>query len=182
MPYWASWLTPHVFFTLAKDTNIKDWGGWADVAVIPSPPRGWTSWLFPLSHCEAGGGASGRWTIMAWYPPAYPVADPIPISPQPWFPIQACVNDRVAAMPVATSEIPAAWPPASSVVWSGGFAWLVGSRQGGVIQQWGHFPASDLQPWCSWQPLGAPWGWMCGLFFGWNWLHCGMSPYWSQTP
>jgi hypothetical protein len=96
--------------------------------------------------------------ITAWYPPAYPMADPIPLSPQPWFPVRACVNDRAAATPVPTSEILAALPPASLVVRSGGFAWSVGSWPGGVIQQWGLFPASDLQAVVLLAASGSPSG------------------------
>jgi hypothetical protein len=158
MPYWVSWLTPHVFLILAGDMDLEDWGGRADVAVIPSPPHGWTSWLVTLSHCEAGRGTPGRWMITAWYPPAYPVADPIPLSPQPWFPIRACVNDRAAATPVPTSEITVALPLASLVVRAGGYAWSMGSQPGGVIQQWGLFPASDLQAVVLLAASGSPSG------------------------
>ena len=125
---------------------------------IISPPRGWSSRFITLSHCEAGEGTSGRWTDHGLVSVGLPMANPIPLIPQPWFPIRACINDRAVATPVPKTAVMAALPPASAVVRSGGFVWPAGSQPWGVIQQWGLFSALDIQAMVHLAALGSPSG------------------------
>jgi hypothetical protein len=94
---------------------------------------GWTSRSIALSHCGAGGATSGRWTVVVWYPPLLPFSEPLPVAPQAWFPLFCYVRDREAAVHHPT-------PP------SGGIAVpKVVVRFEGLVQDWGLFPASDLE-------------------------------------
>ena len=102
--YWVQWATPHVFFVSVGDTDLEEWGGRIPFRPAPLPPSGWTAGSVSLTHCEAGGATTGRWLLVAWYPPGHTAATPAPIAPQPWFPIPAFVNDQAAATP-----IPAPW-------------------------------------------------------------------------
>ena len=157
--YWDAWSTPHVFFCVAGDSEVEAWGGLGRRHAPPPPPRGWVARSVTLTHCEAGGGTSGRWTVVAWYPPACPVVEPAPLEAQPWFPIRACVNDRVAATPVPAVDAPVDLPPVAAVVRSGGFGRRPRSSPGGVVQAWGLFPASDLSASVMVAASGSPSGW-----------------------
>jgi hypothetical protein len=107
---------PHVFFCAAGDTDVNLWGRRGVLPAPPALPQGWTAHSLTLTHCEAGGGMSGHWKIVVWYPPACRVAEPVPHTPQSWFPIRACINDRMAAMPVPAVDAPVDLPPVASVV------------------------------------------------------------------
>jgi hypothetical protein len=107
-------------------------------------PSGWTACSVSLTHCEAGGATTGCWSLVVWYPPRHLAAKLAPIAPQPWFPIWAFVNDRAAATPVPVAEVPEDLPPTPLVVCSGGTPGVRGAPPGGIIHQWGLFPASDL--------------------------------------
>ncbi len=99
--YWRSWAVPHVFFLWAGDTDSNAPSARGKSAhVAPQPPGGWTMRNLTLTHCEAGGGTSGRWELVGWYPPGVMAPSPFPIDPLPWFPIRSSVMDRVAARPV----------------------------------------------------------------------------------
>jgi hypothetical protein len=111
----------------------------------PLHPPGWSSRSVSLLHCEAEGGTTGCWSIVTWYLPSYPAADPAPLARQPWFPIWAFVNDQAAATPVPVADVPGDLPPTPSVVCSGGKTRVRGAPPGGVVHQWGFFPASDLR-------------------------------------
>jgi hypothetical protein len=151
---------PHMcFFVLAGDTDLKEWGGRGPFRSNPLLPSGWTACSVTLTHCEAGGGTTGRWTLVAWYPPGHKASKPAPISPQPWFPIRAFVNDRAAATPVPVAEVPADLPPTPSVVRSGCTPGARGVPPGGIIHQWGLFPASDLGARVLLASSGCPSGW-----------------------
>jgi hypothetical protein len=102
---------------------------------------------------------TGRWTLVAWYPPGHKAATPAPIAPQPWFPIRAFVNDRAAATPVPVAEVPVDLPPTPSVVRSGCTPGACGAPPGGIIHQWGLFPASDLGARVLLASSGCPSGW-----------------------
>ena len=120
LSYWAQWATPHVFFVPVGDTDVEEWGGRTSLRPVPLRPAGWTACSVFLTHCEAGGATTGRWSIVVWYPPGHPAAMPAPITPQPWFPIRAFVNDRAAATPVPVAEVTEDLPPTPLVVRSGG--------------------------------------------------------------
>jgi hypothetical protein len=113
--------------------------------VAPQPPGGWTTRNLTLTHCEAGGGTSGRWELVGWYPPGVMAPSPVPIDPLPWFPIRSSVMDRVAARPVRATLSQGDSLPVPVVV-----RHLVKSVGGGagpltdVVHQWGLFPALDL--------------------------------------
>ena len=94
--YWEGWWTTHVFFCLGVDTDDIGAPG-----VLPPPqcPQGWSSRSVTLSHCEAGGATSSRWTAVAWYPPFMPFSEPLPIIPQSWFPLFSYIKDRERATP-----------------------------------------------------------------------------------
>jgi hypothetical protein len=82
---------------------------------------------------------------MAWYPPSYPAADPAPLAQQPWFPLQAFINDQAATTPVPVADVPGDLPPTPLVVCLGGAPWVGGAPPGEVVHQWGLFLASDLR-------------------------------------
>ena len=157
--YWDAWPTPHVFFCPAGDSDVEAWGGRGCCLAPPAPPRGWLARSITLSHCEAGGGTSGRWTVVVWYPPTSPVSEPVPLEAQPWFPIRACVNNRVASTPVPAVDAPVDLPPVDSVVRSGGFRRSPKASPGGVVQAWGLFPASVLSALVLVSASGSPSGW-----------------------
>jgi hypothetical protein len=137
--YRAQWTTPHVFFISNGDTDLEEWGGRMPLQPPPLHPPGWSSRLVSLSHCEAGGGTTGRWSIMAWYPPSYPAVDLASLAPQPWFPIRAFINDQVAATPVPVANIPGDLPPTPSVVRWGGKTRVRGASPGGGGPSMGPF-------------------------------------------
>ena len=86
--YWRAWVAPHVFFLWAGDMDLVAPGGRGRLAqVAPQPPRGWSSREVTLTHCEAGGGTSGRWQIIVRYPPERAAPSPAPLNPVPWFPL-----------------------------------------------------------------------------------------------
>jgi hypothetical protein len=114
--HWEQWATPHVFFVSAGDTDLEEWGGRIPFRSNPRLLSGWTASSVTLTHCEAGGATTGRWSLVAWYPPGHKAATSAPIAPQPWFPIRAFVNDQAAATPVPVAEVPADLPPTPSVV------------------------------------------------------------------
>jgi hypothetical protein len=142
--YWAQWATPHVFLVSVGDTDLEEWGGRIPLWPAPLQPSGWTACSVSLTHCEAGGATTGRWSLMAWYPPGHPAAKPAPIAPQPWFPIRVFVNDWAAATTVPVAAVPEDLPPTPSVVCSGGTPGVRGAPPGGIIHQWGLFLAFDL--------------------------------------
>jgi hypothetical protein len=89
--YWEGWRTTHVFFCLGVDTDFR---GAPGVLTPPRCPQGWPSRSVTLSHCEAGGATSSRWTVVAWYPPLMPFSEPLPIVPQSWFSLFSYIKDR----------------------------------------------------------------------------------------
>ncbi len=98
-----------------------------------------------LAHCEVGGGASGQWQFVGWFPPNLLAPNPVPVEPLPWFPIRLSVMDRVAATPVRAMLSQVDSLPVAAVVQL--LVELIGVRRGplvGVVHQWGLFPASDL--------------------------------------
>ncbi len=126
--YWQHWRTTHVFFCLGTDDNAASPLGWSSA---PQCPPGWSTRLLPLSHCEAGGATSGRWTLVAWYPPLVTFSEPLPVVAQSWFPLFCYVKDREMCLPHPT-------PP------SGGLAVPSVAHKGGLVQDWGLFPALDV--------------------------------------
>jgi hypothetical protein len=157
--YWEQWATPHVFFVSTGDTDLKEWGGCIPFRSNPPLPSRWTACSVSLTHCEAGGATTSRWSLVAWYPPGRTAASLAPIALQPWFPIWAFVNDRAAATPIPVAEAPEDLPPTSSVVRSGGTPGARGAPPGGIIHQWGLFPASDLGAQVLLASSGCPSGW-----------------------
>ncbi len=148
-----------MLFAPNGDTDVEELEGRTPLQPPPPPPSGWSLRLVSLSHCKAGGGTTGCWLIVAWYPPSYRAAEPVPLAPQPWFPIWAFINDRTAATPVPAAKVPEDLPPTPSVVRSGSKNRVHGSPPGGVIYQWDLFPASDLQARVLLAALGCPSGW-----------------------
>ena len=121
----------------------------------------WTACLVSLTHCEARGATTGCWSLVAWYPPGHPTAKPSPITPQPWFPIRAFVSNQMAATPIPVAKVPADRP-----LYFQWFAFCLGvtpgargAPPGGVIHQWGLFPASDLGVRVLLALSGCPSGW-----------------------
>ena len=140
--YWEGWRTTHVFFCSGEDTDADD-----GVRAAPPPPcpTGWSSRSVALSHREAGGATSGRWSVVAWYPPLIPFSEPLPVVPQSWFPLFSYIKDRERTTPHPS-------PP------DGGVAVASVVRVDGLVQDWGLFPASDLAAkvlvQCSFSPSG----------------------------
>jgi hypothetical protein len=86
--YWSAWTTPHVFFLWAGDTDLGALCGWGlSPQAAPPPPSGWSARSVTLTHCAAGGGMSGRWQLVVWYPPSRVAPAPAHLDPFPWFPI-----------------------------------------------------------------------------------------------
>jgi hypothetical protein len=73
----------------------------------------------------------GRWTLVAWYSPLVTFSEPLLVVAQSWFPLFCYVKDREMALPYPM-------PP------SGGLAVPSVVREGGLVQDWGLFPASDV--------------------------------------
>ncbi len=157
--YWDTWTMPHVFFCAVGDTDVELWGGCGVPPTPPAPPRGWTECSLALTHCEAGGGTTGHWRIVVWYPPACPIAEQVTLTPQPWLPIRACVNDRFVSTLVPAVDALDDMPPVAAVVRTGGFLWVLGAKPKGVIQALGLFPASDLHVTVLLAASGSPSGW-----------------------
>ena len=109
------------FFLPAGDCDAEAWSRPRVSPPLPPVPHGWSFCSVMLTHSAAGGGTSGRWQLVMWYPPAYPAAFPAPFLPRSWFPIRAYVSDRVAASPVPRGDIPADLPPVECVVRAGGW-------------------------------------------------------------
>jgi hypothetical protein len=152
-------VTPHVFFVSAGNSDADAWDFPSLSRPPPTPPQGWAAKHVCLTHCEAGGATSGRWSVSVWYPPGCPNATPIPIIPCPWFPLRVFVKDRLAVIPVRADEVPVDLPPVSSVIRSGSVPRLPGSRPDGLIQHWGHFPSSTINATVLLKASGSPTGW-----------------------
>ena len=125
--YWERWLTPHVFYAGGQDA---DSGVGLGGRLTTRLPPGWTAWSVTLSHCSAGGATLGVWSLVAWYPPFFEGAVPLPVVAEMWFPLWCYVNDREQASP-HQEKLPATAATASVV------------RSDGLVQLCGLFPASD---------------------------------------
>ena len=163
-------------------TDLEEWGGHIPLRPAQLQPSGWTACSVSLTHCEAGGATTGRWSLMAWYPPGHPAAKPAPIAPQPWFPIRVFVNDWAAATTVPVVAVPEDLPPTPSVVCSGGTPGVRGAPPGGISINGACSRLLISVQGSSWPHQVAHLAGGYGLFPGWNWPHCGMSRFWSRTP
>ena len=98
--------------------------------------------------------------MLVWYPPLLPFSEPLPVAPQAWFPLFCYVRDREAAVHHPT-------PP------SGGIAVPKVVRSEGLVQDWGLFPASDLEAQvlvqCSSSPSGYGARRLTGMELGGLW-------------
>jgi hypothetical protein len=103
--YWERWRTPHVFFCQGADDNTV---GTRAGPPSPSCPPEWALRSVTLSHCEAGGPTSGRWTVVVWYPPLLSLLEPLLAAPQAWFPLFCYIRDRESAVHHPT-------PPSGSI-------------------------------------------------------------------
>ena len=70
--------------------------------------------------------------MVIWYPPLLPFSEPLQAVPQAWFPLFCYVQDKELAVHHPT-------PP------SRGIAVPEVVRSEGLIQNWGLFPASELE-------------------------------------
>ena len=132
--YWAYWRTPHVFFYQDGDSDLVGRSG----KTRPCAPTNWEERVIHLSHWEAGGGTSSLWAIVVWYPPGTHPCDQIPLGSQPWFPMQACVNDRTCARWVLDDA------PEPDMGLKKEVIRLQVGGQADVLYQFGLFPAHDL--------------------------------------
>ena len=198
--YWRAWEVPHVFFLWGGDLDLGAPAGRGRFSqVTPMPPPGWTVRDIGLSHCKAGGGTSGSWRLVVWYPPTQSAPLPAPLVPLPWFPIRLWVMDRLAATPVRADLAQAdALPVAVVVPCMADRAYEGRNLVIGVVHQWGLFPASALstpvllstvdsitglgiRP-LSWPELAALWDVPilisdC-LSEAWAWIYCGDFACW----
>ena len=98
-----------------------------------------------LGHCTVGGTTSGCWTMVVWYLPLLPFLEPLQAAPQAWFPLFCYVQDREVATHHPTP--PSGDMAVPQVVWFES-----------LVQDWGLFPASDLEVrvlvQCSLSPSG----------------------------
>ena len=98
--------------------------------------------------------------MVVWFPPLLPFSEPLPVAPQAWFPLFCYVRDREAAVHHPT-------PP------SGGIAVPKVVRSEGLVQDWGLFPASDLEAQvlvqCSSSPSGYGTRRLTGMELGGLW-------------
>jgi hypothetical protein len=127
--YWDRWLTTHVFYTGGHDADSGLGMGGVQSARLPS---GWSAQTVTLSHshCSAVGATSGVWSLVAWYPPFFEGATPLPVVADMWFPLWWYVNDREHASPHIEKQ-PAVAAKAAVV------------RSDRLVQLCGLFPASD---------------------------------------
>ena len=132
--YWAYWRTPHVFFYQDGDSDLVR----CTTHTRPRAPNDWEEQIIHLSHCDAGGGTSSLWAIVVWYPPGIQPSVQIPLGSQPWFPMQACINDRnhVRWVPGTIHEPDIG--PTKEVIR------LCVGGQVDVVYQFGLFPAHNL--------------------------------------
>ena len=98
--------------------------------------------------------------MVVWYLPLLPFSEPLPVAPQAWFPLFCYVRDREAAVHHPT-------PP------SRGIAVPKVVRSEGLVQDWGLFPASDLEAQvlvqCSSSPSGYGARRLTGMELGGLW-------------
>ena len=125
--YWDRWLTTHVFYTGGQDADSGLGMGGVQSARLPP---GWSAQTVTLSHCSAGGATSGVWSLVAWYPPLFEGATPLPVVVEMWFPLWCYVNNREHTSPHIGKQ-PAVAAMAAVV------------RSDGLVQLCGLFPASD---------------------------------------
>jgi len=125
--YWDRWLTQHVFYTGGQDADSGLGMGIVHYALLPP---GWTAPTVTLSHCSAGGATSGVFSLVAWYPPFFEGAAPLPMVAEMWFPLWCYVNDREHTSPHLGKQ-PGVAATAAVV------------RSDGLVQLCGLFPASD---------------------------------------
>ena len=151
--YWRAWVAPQVFFLRAGNTDLAAPGGreWL-VQVPPQSSWGWSSCKVMLTHCKAGGGTSGRWLIVVWYPPERAVPSPAPLDPLPWFPICSSVLNWLAPMPVRVPLLPAKTRPRWRM-WCGSqwrsFEWGGGQRPVWCIHGVFSWPQTSPRRSCS---------------------------------
>ena len=157
--YWSSWLTPHVFFEGAGDSEALEWGVAKESGRLRSPPPGWSERRLHVPHCDSGGATSGLWEVVAWYPPGSGLPPVLPFTKRSWFPLRAFINDRVAARPLPVEEAPSDLPPVDAVVRSGGPRPPNGSLPQGHVQQWGLFPSTQLDATVLLTASGSRSGW-----------------------
>jgi hypothetical protein len=147
--YWSAYTTPHIFFLWAGDTDSGALCGWGlSPQAAPLPPSGWSACLVTLTHCAVGGGTSGRWQLVVWYPLSRAAPAPAHLDPLPWFPIRTSVEDRVATVPVLGGHAPANSLPVAAVVRLQDAALRLhrgtsAPTGASVVHQWGLFPVSD---------------------------------------
>jgi hypothetical protein len=73
---------------------------WGECSLLSARlPSGWSAQTVTLSHCSAGGATSGVWSLVAWYPPFFEGATPLPVVTDMWFPLWCYVNNREHASP-----------------------------------------------------------------------------------
>jgi hypothetical protein len=94
--YWEQWLTPHVFYTGGQDADSGQLIRGGHTSLLPP---GWTAQSVSLLHCLAGGGTSGVWSLVAWCPPSFQGAVPLPVAAEMWFLLWCYVNDKEHASP-----------------------------------------------------------------------------------
>jgi hypothetical protein len=80
--YWAQRVTTHVFYWCEGDLDDAALQGLFPQRK-PSPLPGWEARSVSLFHCAAGGGTSGIWLLVAWYPPLRRAVEPLDHIPQP---------------------------------------------------------------------------------------------------
>jgi hypothetical protein len=140
--YWRAWGAPHLFFCHGVDNGLSLVGAFIPpdpdlaaldgnlTAAIPTPPQGWAARSVCLSHRETGGSTSGCWTFVVWYPPGFPWVELLVWEPQGGAPLLCCINNRVQALPFHGTR-------------HSGVAGERVVREGGLVLDFGLFPASD---------------------------------------
>jgi hypothetical protein len=85
--YWSTWMTPHVCFLWAGDTDLgAPCGQGLSPQSAPSPPSGWSARSVTLMHCAAGGEDVRPVAARGMVPSVMGGACPCPPRPSPLVP------------------------------------------------------------------------------------------------
>ena len=145
--YWGTWTTPHLFYCLGSDNSVALGGSVYHPLETTSltPPPGWAARSVRIARNETGGATSGRWTFTVWYPPHARCVEPIEWTPRGGTPLLCCVNDRVRAASYHGQR-------------RSGVAGERVVREGGLVLDFGLFPASEPAAQVLVESSGSPSG------------------------
>jgi hypothetical protein len=128
-------------------------------ATGPAPTGRLDSVLGVFDALRGGGGYDRTLVDSGLVPARAPGSNAGPYYSSALVPNPGFFDDRAAATPVPVAEVTEDLPPIPLVVRSGGTRNARGAPPGGMIHQWGLFPASDLGARVLLASSGCPSGW-----------------------